>query len=177
MGSDAILDRKVRPTLGPPAQTGGSETENERQCLIDSQQLAGFEPPRRWTEALRIDHCGLLDQDAGVRSVDVDHGTDCRGAGARRGWSDDGCAQVQKLVGLDDHRVTRSALLSAAGGASCREPEYLAPDHRLTRTTRCEFGHLLPNYPHLLAVGIVCGEPKRFLTQRCSRASTRGSFT
>lgn len=42
--------------------------------------------------------------------------------------------------------------------------------------TRCECGHLLPNHAHLLAVGIVRGETKHFLTQRCSRASTRSGF-
>jgi hypothetical protein len=54
-GSQGATDARVA------GSNGGSETENERQCLVDSQQLARFEPTRRWTEALRIDHRGLLD--------------------------------------------------------------------------------------------------------------------
>ena len=41
---------------------------------------------------------------------------------------------------------------------------------------RCEFGHLLANDPHLLAVGFVGGEPKHFVLQRRSRTSTRSRF-
>ena len=71
---------------------------------------------------------------------------------------------MQKLVGLHNNGVPRSALLSPAPGARRWEAEHLAPDHCLGDEARCEFGHLLSNDSHLLAVGDVCGETKHFLT-------------
>jgi hypothetical protein len=71
---------------------------------------------------------------------------------------------VQKLVGLHDHGVPRSALLSPARGAWRWEVEHLATDHCLRGWAWCEVGHLLSNDPHLLAIGFVRGEAAHFLS-------------
>jgi hypothetical protein len=72
---------------------------------------------------------------------------------------------TQKLLGLHDHGVARSAQLASTRTAWRREPERRASDHCLSDGVWCEVGHLLSNDPHLLAVGLVCSEAKHFLAQ------------
>ena len=108
--------------------------------------------------------------------MDVDDRAERCGSRARGGGCNDRCAEVEQLVGLHDDRVARSALFPSMRGARRWEPEHLAPDHRLRGGARREFGHLLPNDPHLLTIGIIGRETKRFLTQRRSRASARRCF-
>lgn len=45
---------------------GASQAEDQRERLVDGAQLAGVEAPRGSTEALRVDHGRLLDENVGL---------------------------------------------------------------------------------------------------------------
>jgi len=106
-----------------------SEPQDQRESVVDCSQLTCFEPSRRSAEALRIDHGRLLDEYARLDPVERDHGTEARRQSARRGRCHDCRRELEKLVGLQDHRVPCSTLLASARSAGGRQSEHLAANH------------------------------------------------
>jgi hypothetical protein len=106
-----------------------SEAEDEREGLVDTAELVYFEASGRAAESLWVDDRRLLDEDACRLPLQCDGRTEARRPGARRGGRDKDGAEVEKLVGLDDNRVTRPALFVPARATRRRQVEELAADH------------------------------------------------
>lgn len=105
------------------------QTEDEQKSLVDRAEPGDVEASGRRAESLRIDHGRLFNEHSRFLSLENDRRTKGCCAGARRGGRDQNGAQIEKLVRLDDDRVSRTTLLVAAGAPRRREPKDLAPDH------------------------------------------------
>jgi hypothetical protein len=105
------------------------ETDDERECFVDAAKLGGIEPPRGATEALRVYDGRLLDEDAGLRSLESDGRSETRGSRTRRCRRDDDRAEMRELICLDDDGIACTPVFMAAGRARRRETEHFSPNH------------------------------------------------
>src|SRR4051794_2699615 len=113
-----------------------SEAEDEHERLIDGTEFARVEAPGGFAETLRVDDRRLLNEDACLLASDGDRWAKTRRTGARGGRRDEHGAEVEELVGLDDHRVAGAALLVPAHASGRRQAEELAADHVSPRAGR-----------------------------------------
>src|SRR5437870_5796668 len=107
----------------------GSEPEDEHERFVDGADLMRVESSGGPTESLWIDHGRLLDENARLLTHEGDRGPEARRAGTRRRRRDEDGAEVEELVGLNDDRVARAALLVVARASRRRETENVAADH------------------------------------------------
>lgn len=106
-----------------------SDAEYEHECFVDGAELVRVKAPGGTAEPLRINDRRLLDEDAGLLAPEADRRTKARRPGSGRGGRDEDGAEIEELVGLDDHGVTSPALLVPARATRRREAEDLAADH------------------------------------------------
>jgi hypothetical protein len=116
-----------------PCDTGASwmlsETEDEREGLVDGAKLIHFEASGGAAKPLWVDDRRLLDENACRLPIEGDGRTEARGPGTCRGGRDDDRAEVEEFVGLDDNCVTSPAQLVPARATRHRQVEELAADH------------------------------------------------
>ena len=135
-----------------------SETEDERQGVVDSTQLGGLEASRRAAEALGVDDGGLLHQDVRLGGVEGNRRPIAGWTGAVRGRREKHRAQPEQLVGLNGNRVAGAALLGAASIARRRQTKDLTANH-LLGPLGSELGHLFADRFHLGPVVRVGRQP------------------
>jgi hypothetical protein len=105
------------------------QTEDESKRVVDSLQLIRIQASYRAPKTPRIDNSRLLDQDASGGAFDVDSWSKARRLGTSRGWRDEDGAQPQELIGLDDHSVSSTTLLSAPYSSWSGQAKDLAAHH------------------------------------------------
>ena len=105
------------------------EREEEPERAVDSLHLCGIESAGRRTQPLRIDDGRLLDEHARLRPQQLDRRSEGGRPRARGRRCNEYGAEPQEVVGLNDDRVARSALLSASHTPSSGQAKDLATDH------------------------------------------------
>ena len=108
-----------------PGEAGFLEAEDEHEGFIKGAQFGRVEASGRSTEALGVDDGGLLDKHTRLLPIERNGRADAGRPGACRGGRDEDGAEVEELVGLDDHGVAGAALFVPAGCARGRQPEDL----------------------------------------------------
>ena len=115
--------------MGGRTGSSGSDPQKESECLVDRTELSGVEAPSRGTEPPRVDHSGLLNEDARLLPLKLDCRTEACAKGACGGGRYKDCAQVEELICLHDHGEPCAALFMAAGTAWGGQSEDLAANH------------------------------------------------
>ncbi len=117
------------PNLNAVSFAGRLDAENEAECVVDRSQLARFETAGRPSEALRVDHSGLLDENAGLSTLDDDRRAEARRPRTDRSRSDQRRTEIEKLIRLDDYCEACAALFVPARAPSRGQAEDLAANH------------------------------------------------
>lgn len=121
-------DDTARPS-GKEAYPLCSETQDQGERIVHGSKLIGVEASSGTAEALRIDDGGLLDEDARFLPVKRDLRPERGWTGACRRWRDEGRAQADELIGLNDDRMACAPLFAPACASRRRQAEYLTANH------------------------------------------------
>ena len=105
-----------------------SEAEDEHERLVDGAEFGCVEASGGPAESLWVDDRCLFDEDACLLALEGDGWAEAGRPGACRGGRNEHGAEVEELVGLDDHGVAGAVLFVPAHVASSRQVEQFAAD-------------------------------------------------
>jgi hypothetical protein len=106
-----------------------SEPEYQRERVIDGPHFGDTEASGGSPETFWVDDGCLFHQDPRVDTAKRDQGAEARRAGTCRGRRDQRGRQAEELIGLNDHGITRAALLSSTRSPRRRQSKRLTSDH------------------------------------------------